>query len=391
MKIIEVESLATQKAFIEVNVVINKNTPNYIRPLDGEINEIFNPLKNKHFKYCIAKRWILQDDTGSLIGRIAAFVSSKYINKGTDFATGGIGFFDCINHQEAANLLFDTAKQWLQEQGMEAMDGPINFGERDKYWGLLVEGFDIEPIYGLPFNPTYYQTLFENYGFKDFYNQFWYAMNVDETLPPKFQERYEKFKAKADYSARHLNIKELDKYAADFTTVYNTAWAQHGEAKTITLEETLNIFKTMKPILDERVIWFAYYKDEPIAMFINIPDVNQFIKGFNGKFGLWQKIQLIWKRKTMKRQKLLGLVFGVIPKYQALGVDSFMIQECGYKMQHKGWYESYEMGWAGDWNPKMRNVYKSLGSTQSRRLITYRYIFDETKHTFERHPEMEYK
>ena len=391
MKIIEVNNIATQKEFILVNVIINRNTPNYIQPLDSEIDEIFDVTKNKYYEYGKTNRWILKDDAGNLIGRIAAFINQKYKNKGTDFATGGVGFFDCINNQEAANLLFDTTKKWLKQQGMEAMDGPINFGDRDKYWGLLVEGFDIPPIYGMPFNPTYYAALIENYGFKNYYNQYWFKMSVDDDLPPKFQERYQKFKAKPDYSARHLNLKELDKYANDFATIYNTAWAQHGEAKEISKLEVVKLFKTMKPIMDERVIWFAYYKEEPIAMFINIPDINQYIKNFNGKLGLIEKLKLMWMKTTMKRKKLLGLVFGVVPKYQALGIDSFLIQACGYNMQHKGWYDSYEMGWAGDWNPRMYNIYKSLGGKQSRRMVTYRYIFDETKNSFERHPEMEYK
>ncbi len=391
MKIIEVTNSTTQQEFILANVIINKNTENYIRPLDSEIDDIFNLAKNKNYQFGKTNRWILKDDTENLIGRIAAFTNSKYINKGTDFATGGVGFFDCINNQDAAILLFNAAKQWLIAQGMEAMDGPINFGDRDKYWGLLVEGFDIPPIYGMPFNATYYAALFDNYGFKNYYNQYWFKMSVDDDLPAKFQERYQRFKVKADYSARHLEIKHLEKYASDFTTIYNTAWAQHGEAKSITLDETLKLFKTMKPILDERVVWFAYYKEEPIAMFINIPDVNQFIKGFNGKLGLWQKLQLVYRKSTMKRQKLLGLVFGVVPKYQALGIDSFLIQSCGYHMQHKGWYDSYEMGWAGDWNPIMHNIYKSLGGKQSRKMTTYRFIFDEAKHSFERHPVMDYK
>jgi hypothetical protein len=145
------------------------------------------------------------------------------VNKGTDFPTGGIGFFDCINDQQAANLLFDTAKNWLIAQGIEAMDGPINFGDRDKWWGLLVEGFDNEPVYGLSFNPPYYRQLFEGYGFQDYYNQFYYAMKVDDPLPARFAERYEKFKAKKGYEARHANLKELEKYAADFASVYNQA------------------------------------------------------------------------------------------------------------------------------------------------------------------------
>lgn len=391
MHIIEVTNKQTEEDFVLSSVIINKNTPNYIRPIDKEINDIFNPSINKNFKFGTAKRWVLKNNQNQLIGRISAFTNSKYINKGTDFATGGIGFFDCVHQQIAANLLFDTAKKWLQEQGMQAMDGPINFGDRDKYWGLMVEGFDKEPVYGMPFNPIYYQELFENYGFKNYYNQYWFSMSVDDDLPEKFQERYAKFITKSDYSSKHVELNNLDKYARDFVAIYNTAWAQHGEAKAITLPEVQSLFKTMKPIMDVRVMWFAYYKEEPIAMFISVPDVNQYFKYFNGKLGWKQKMHLMWMKYTLKRKKLIGLIFGVVPKYQALGIDSFLIQSCGYFMQHKNWYDSYEMGWAGDWNPKMHNIYKNLGGAQSRRMVTYRLIFNENDFPFERHPIMEYK
>ncbi|SDW94877.1 hypothetical protein SAMN05444410_107131 [Hydrobacter penzbergensis] len=390
MQLMEVTGRDTVTAFLEVNALMNRSNPAYIRPLDKEVNDVFNPEKNKNFKYGDARRWILKDDNGQLIGRIAAFINSKYINKGTDFPTGGIGYFDCINDQQAANMLFDTAKTWLQSKGMEAMDGPINFGDRDKWWGLMVEGFDKEPMYGMSFNPPYYEQLFEGYGFQNYYNQFYYSMKVDDPLPPRFPERHAKFKAKPGYVAKHVNLNELEKYAGDFATVYNAAWAQHGEGKEVTKEQVLKLFKSMKPIMDERVVWFAYYKEDPIAMFINIPDVNQYFKHFNGKFGLLQKLHLLWMKKRGVNKRLTGLAFGVVPKYQSLGIDSFMIYESALLIQNKGWYEEYEMGWAGEWNPKMLNVYKSLGGVPSRRMITYRYLFDHTKN-FERHPEMEYK
>ncbi len=390
MKIIEVTDAATAKQFNEINALLNKSNPNYIRPLNNEVNDVFNPAKNKTYKYGETKRWIAEDDNGTLIGRIAAFTNSKYINKGTEFPTGGIGFFDSINDQALANVLFDTAKAWLQSKGMEAMDGPINFGDRDKWWGLMVEGFDSEPMYGMSFNPPYYEELFNNYGFQNYYNQYYYSMKVDDPLPPRFPERHAKFKSKPGYLAKHIDLEHLEKYAGDFATVYNAAWAQHGEAKELSKEQVIKLFNTMKPIMDERLVWFAYYKEEPIAMFINIPDVNQYFKHFNGKFGLWQKLHLLWMKKTGYNKRLTGLAFGVVPKYQALGIDSFMIYECGLLVQNKGWYTQYEMGWAGDWNPKMINIYKSLNAVQSRRMITFRYLFDRNK-PFERHPEMEYK
>ena len=389
MQIVEVNNPQLDKAFCKVNADLNKFNPNYIRPLDNEVLQVFDPSKNKLFKDGNAKRWLLKNEAGQWIGRIAAFYYPKYKNKGTDFATGCCGFFDCINDMEAATLLFDTAKEWLKENGMEAMDGPVNFGDRDKWWGLMVEGFDKEPMYGMSFNPDYYQNLFENYGFKNYYNQYYYRLHIFDELPPRFKERYEKFKSKADYQAKHLDKKNLAKYAQDFVTIYNEAWAQHGEAKAITLEQIMKLFKTLSPIMDERVIWFAYYKEEPIAMFINIPDVNQYFKHFNGKLGLLQKIHLMWMKWTGQSNQLTGLAFGVVPKFQALGIDSFLIYSCYQMLSKIKKYREYEMGWAADWNPKMLNIYKSLGGVQSRQMVTYRHIFNPQAHPFERHPVME--
>lgn len=390
MQIIEVIDTNTSNQFLRVNVLMNQHNPFYIQPLNKDINDIFDATKNKQHQHGEIKRWILKTNNGNLIGRIAAFTNKKYTNKVNALPIGGCGFFECINNQDAANILFDTAKKWLQSKGMQAMDGPINFGDRDKWWGLLVDGFEDEPVHGMPFNPPYYQTLFERYGFKNYYNQYWYKMMVDDQLPEKFQERFKKYSAKPEYSAKHLQVNNLEKFANDFVTVYNAAWAQHGEAKEITKEQVLKLFKTMKPIMDERVIWFAYYKEEPIAMFVNIPDVNQYFKYFNGKLNLINKLRLVWMKKTGQCKKLTGLVFGVVPKYQSLGIDSYLIQSCGNAMQNKGWYINYEMGWAGEWNPRMINIYKSLGGTQHRQMTTYRYIFNDA-FPFERHPVMEYK
>ena len=124
MQLIAVTNPALASDFIKANVQINKGNTNYIRPLDKDVEEVFDEKKNKTFRHGKCIRWILKNAEGKLVGRIAAFTNKKYKNKGDDLPVGGIGFFDCINDQQAANLLFDTAKQWLTEQGMEAMDGP---------------------------------------------------------------------------------------------------------------------------------------------------------------------------------------------------------------------------------------------------------------------------
>lgn len=390
MQIVEVNNSSTAREFLRFNRWINRDNPCYVAPLEQEVNDIFDPKKNSSFRFGECCRWLLIDDHGKTCGRIAAFTNQKYKTRGTDDPIGGIGFFDCINDQEAANQLFLTARHWLTEKGMVGMDGPINFGERDKWWGLLVEGFDKEPMYGMAFNPPYYASLFENFGFKNYYNQYYYAMYVRDPLPQRFAERHDRFREKPEYSARQIEINNLEKYASDFVTIYNAAWAQHGEVKEITLEQVMKMFGKMKPIMDPRVIWFAYYKEQPIAMFVNIPDLNQFFKYFKGKMGWSEKLRLLWMKWRGTNKKLIGLVFGVVPKFQSLGIDSYLIYECAIVLRKNNWYDEYEMGWAGEWNPKMVNIYKSLGASQCRRLITYRYWFDPNR-PFERHPVMEYK
>jgi hypothetical protein len=156
MQLTEVSDKKTAREFLEANVEINKHDPNYIRPLDKDINEVFDPKKNKAFRHGEAIRWILKDENGNLIGRIAALANKKYKNKGDDVPVGGIGFFDCINNQNAADMLFDVAKHWLMQRGMQAwMARSISVSETGG-GGLLVEGFE-PPVYCLNYNPLYYK------------------------------------------------------------------------------------------------------------------------------------------------------------------------------------------------------------------------------------------
>ncbi len=384
MQLVEVKDLITAKLFLKVNVDLNRQEANYIRPLDKDITEVFDFKKNKTFRFGEVTRWILKDKEELLIGRIAAFVNKRYKNKGDDQPVGGIGFFDCINNQEAADTLFDVAKHWLMQKGMQAMDGPINFGERDRWWGLLAEGFD-PPGYCMNFNPPYYKDLFESYGFRTFYNQVCFARQVQGIMKPKFYERHANLAKDPNYCARYIDKKNLRKYAEDFTIIYNKAWSGHGGLKEMHKEVVMKMFEKMKPIMDEKIIWFTYYKEDPIAMWINIPDLNQWFKYLDGKFNVFAKLKFLWVKATKQCSRFTGVVFGIIPEYQGAGVDAYMIVEGAKIIQHKLGYVDYEMQWIGDFNPKMINIGENLDAYRSRKLITYRYLFDRTKE-FKRHP-----
>jgi hypothetical protein len=385
MQLIQVSDNATENDFIKVNAILLGKDPNYIRPLDKDVQEVFDPEKNKAFRHGECLRWILKDEEGKFCGRIAAFVNKKYKTKDDDVPVGGIGFFDCINDQQAADMLFDVAKHWLLQKGMGAMDGPINFGERVNWWGLVTQGFH-EPMYRMNYNPPYYKDLFENYGFRLFFDQICFGLDPKKKLSQKVYDRHAAVSRDPDFTAMHIRKDQLNKFIADFTTVYNKAWSGHGGLKQIKQEQVSIMFHQMKPVMDEKIIWFAYYKKEPIAMYVNLPDLNQWFKHLDGKFGLIEKLKFLWIKKTKPNNKFTGIVFGIVPEFQGKGIDAFIIVESAKVIQPNTPYTEYEMQWIGDFNPKMINMAESLGDAfRSRTLTTYRYLFDRTKE-FKRHP-----
>ncbi len=381
MQIVVVHTKQQAADFLNFPTEIYRGDKQYIRPLDKDIEEVFDQEKNKFFRHGICERWLLQNDEQKYVARLAVFVNKKY---GQEQPTGGIGFFECIDHQETANYLFDKAKEWLMAQGMEAMDGPINFGERDRWWGLLVSGFE-EPLYCMNYNPPYYQALFENYGFLPYFHQLCFGMDVSTPLSEKMHKWHDYYEKHPDFSVRHIRKNELDKFAEDFSIIYNKAWAKHGGGKTIELKQAKLIFSKMKPVIDEKIAWFVYHKNEPIGMWVNIPDLNQYFKHFNGKFGLLQKLHFLYLKYTGACKRFVGIVYGIVPEWQGKGTDAYMIVECGKMVQPNRRYDKYEMQWIGDFNPKMVNLAHNLEASEVRRLSTYRYLFDRTL-AFKRHP-----
>jgi hypothetical protein len=269
---------------------------------------------------------------------------------------------------------------------MQAMDGPINFGERDRWWGLIVQGFQ-EPPYGMNYNPPYYQNLFEQYGFKKFFEQICLGVDPKKELNAKLHQRHALYENNDSFRALYINKNQLEEFAKDFTIVYNAAWAGHGGVKQLRKDQVLQMFKKMKPVMDEKIIWFAYHNEDPIAVFVNLPDLNQWFKYLNGKFDLLHKLKFLWIKKTKPCKKFTGLVFGIVPEFQGKGIDAFLIVEADKLVKSPEVpYTEYEMQWIGAFNPKMLNVAEGIGDTfRSRILVTYRYLFDRTKE-FKPHP-----
>jgi hypothetical protein len=386
MTIQEVTTSAQAKEFLKMPVKLYKHESNWIRPLDKDIESVFDKEKNKTFRHGECTRWILINDKNETIGRVAAFVNKKTVSKGNDQPTGGMGFFECINDKQGAFMLFDQCKQWLQSKGMEAMDGPINFGTRDRWWGLLVEGFDREPNYQCNYNFPYYKDFFEAYGFKVYFYQLTFGRSVQGPVAPRLAEKAAMTSKDPDYDFRYIPKAELPRLAEYIHHVYNKAWASRSENPDLNLQQANLLVKQIKPILDPRLLYFGFYKGEPVSFFLSLPEMNQIFKHVNGKLDWFGKLKFVWHTLMKTNRKAFGILFGVVPEHQGKGLDGAMVIKAKEVLQDQyDRYDEYEINWIGDFNPTMINVVKQVGADECKRHATYRKLFDETK-PFKRSP-----
>jgi hypothetical protein len=388
MRITEVNDARTLRDWSRLPWRIYAHDRNWVPHLVQDVEKVFDPKKNKLLQEGRITRWVLYTGDGTAIGRIAAFVNPKTALSDRQQPTGGCGFFECIDDQAAADLLFNTARDWLKSQGMEAMDGPVNLGERNMFWGLLIENFTDPPIYGTNYNPTYYVKLFETYGFRVYFKQLFYRMSAIKGVPPIFHRKYEQLKADPDLVIRDVRGLSVERIAEDFRTVLNAAWVDHENFKPMTAETALKAIKAMKPVMDPRIIVFVHHKQRPIAFFVNLPELNEIFRHVNGDLDLWGKLRFLWHKWRGTAKTMTGIVFGVVKEWQGKGVEGAMIVHMSNWLQRTNRYTDTVLTWIGDFNPPMLKVCENLGATNYRTLATYRYLFDRTK-PFERLPVIE--
>ncbi len=353
---------------------IYKDDPNYVRPLDSMVESVFDTT-NPVFKPDLTKRFLLISRQQEVIGRIAAFVNSKKAF-GFEQPTGGIGFFECIDSQEAANCLIDAARDFLTSKGMEAMDGPINLGENDAFWGLLIEGFTM-PGFGMNYNPPYYQQLFENYGFYAYYNQITNHLDLTKRFPDRFWTIARRVAQKEEYTFRHFSIKESERYLDDFIEVYNEAWVFHENFTPMDKKVLRGLFNQAKSFLVEDMIWYAYHDGEPVGFLVIFPDINNIIRHFHGNLGWINKFRFLFmvnSSRYLNRGRVV--VFGIKPKFQRSGLESALFYQLRKGVERHPNFKELEISWVGDFNVKMRALQESMGAVPGKKHVTYRYLFD---------------
>lgn len=362
MRIVPVTTKKLFKTFLKVPELVYRGDQVYIPHIQQEIQKILWDNKAPDE----VGIWMVEDGD-DYIGRMAAFVNAEGV--------GGFGFFEAVQDYEVARLLFDTGKEWLLHKGVQRVLAPINYGERDKFWGLLVAGFH-NPSYQENYNPVYYQSFFKEYGFTEGIVQSTQEISPKLFNLDKIAPLAQKVFANPVFEIRHIEKNNLPKYAADFVEVYNGAWKQHEHFVPLSTAQVLKMMKSMKPVLREDLIWFTYSKGKPVAFYVSIVEVNEILKHLNGNLNWWGKLKFLFYKSVVRTTKIRGLVFGVIPEYQGLGLTTGMMMKIFEVFRNDRHLVSSELAWIGDFNPRMMKLLRSIGARETKRHITFEKNFE---------------
>ncbi len=326
MSDIKISTVSTSKdlmRFIKFQWKIYKDDPYWVPPLLMDRKKILNKKKNPFFKHAEAE-YFLAERNGELVGRIAAIKNElhiKYHNENVGF----FGFFECINDQEVANALFDTAKKWLKEKGLDVMRGPANPSSNDE-WGMLLEGFDDEPRILMTYNPKYYLDLCENYGLKKVKDLYAYKLENKKVIASEKLKRVAEIATKrSGIKITQLDMKNFEKEVEKVKYVYNKAWAPNWGFVPMTDDELDAMAKDLKPLAEPSLVLFGEINNELVGFALVMLDYNYIFKKMNGRLFPFGFLKLFTEKKKIKWSRVITL--GLIPEYQKRGLDAVFYWE----------------------------------------------------------------
>lgn len=375
MQIIEVTDKNGWRLFHQAPHNVYKNQPHWIAPLESDIEKIFSPNSNKAMQNGAAKLFVLLNEKGTPVGRIAAFVDHQR-NLQQSFPQGGIGFFECIDNKDYARALLEKAEAFLVNEKVKAIDGPVNFGERDKFWGLLVKGQEYSPLYQENYHPTYYKAFFEDNGYEPYEQILTLKGSVGDVPLDRIRSIAKRLRERYGLTTRSIEKSKLEWYADLFRQVYNEAFRTYPHFKPLHTAQVYEGMKQAKPILDPNLVCFAFEKDQPIGFLALLPDINQFLQPAKGKLDWLRLPGFLWRFKTAKQWVAKGIASAIHPDFQRKGIFPLIVDHLAMPANLKK-YSHIFLATIRSHNQLMVETAVNLGVKPDRVHVAYRKMLDK--------------
>jgi len=320
LKVVPADSGRALKQFLDFPWTVYRNDPYWVPPLKSEVRELLS-MKHPFYEHS-ERRLFLAVKDGVPAGRVASIINRRH-NEFHSEKTGFFGFFECVDDQEVADTLLDSAEKWIREKGMERVLGPVNPSTNEEC-GLLIDNFLSPPFIMMTYNPPYYRELIEGAKYGKAKDLFAYWYHVGKELPDRLRRIVKKVQDKEkDLVVRHLDMKRFDADLEAVRIIYNEAWERNWGFVPMTNAEITHMAKKLKPLVEPRIINMAYIGDEPAGFAMGLPDFNHVLKILNGTmFNPIKTVKALLAAKHIRSGRCLTL--GVREKFRKRGIESLL-------------------------------------------------------------------
>jgi GNAT superfamily N-acetyltransferase len=356
------------KAFIEVPFAVHATSRQWVPPLRLERRLFLNRRLNAYFKHGDAEYFLARRD-GRVVGRITAQIDRAF-NDFHSNAWGNFGFFECEDDPEAAQALLDAAATWLRARGRDRMVGPMDFSINEES-GILVEGFDRDPMIKQPWHPPYYQRLLEQAGLDKAMDLYMWELQITDRakLLPIITQLAEEAEPKHGVKLRKMSRRHMRKEMDRFAEVYNAAWKDNWGFVPYSKEDLDQYALDMQLVYAREWFMVAEKDGDTVGMAITVPDINQVLRKMNGRLlplGWWHFLN---KRRIIDRVRVGFL--GVKPEYQHTGIAAKMYVEHFDQSEASDRIKWGEMGWILEVNDAMNRGMEAMGGRIVKRYRIY--------------------
>ena len=360
---VEIRAVTTEQdtdRFLDVPAVVYANDPKWVPPLRSSIAKQFAP-DNPFFQYGRLQQFIALTPENKPVGRIVAAVNDRLIER-EGKPIGVFGYFECIEDFSVAKALFDAAGQWLRDQGMTQVRGPIDLATHNNCL-FLADGFDSSPVVMMPYNPAYYLQFMEQDGWHKAKDAYAYDLPIDRPLAPQYEKGY-RIAVKSGVQFRPIRLKG-EGFQQDVISLYNLftkAFANNWSSTPRTQEEFVEEAKSLQTLVDPDIFWVAEYNNEMIGFFMALPDYNIALKHVNGKLNWLGILKFLWYRRQIDAARVIAICS--LPEHRRRMVPLALIHlgmQGGVK-KHKS-YRRAELSWVYEDNLPSRKIIEATGAT----------------------------
>jgi len=350
----QIQTQAEMLEFIKFPWRVYAGDPHWVPPLIAERKRFFNARQNPFFEHAEAAYFMARRE-GEPRGIIGAAIDHNYIAFQKEQA-GLFGFFEVQRDYDAAARLLDAARDWLRQRRMHVMRGPFSFSTNQEV-GLLIDGFDHDPVVLTTYNPPYYQEYVERYGLVKAKDLYAYWLDAGP-LPESMAQAAERVQQRANVRIRKMDLRNFQQEAKLVREIYNRAWSGNWGFVPVTEAEIIEMARGLKLIVDPDLCLFAELDGQPVGFVICIPDVNRALKPLNGRLFPLGWLKFLRAKRHLNFVRIFTL--GVLPEHHPVGIGSLLYKHVWENGVKKG-YVAGESSWILEDNGPMNAAMQMMG------------------------------